>query len=107
MQLRTTDEYGQRERDLVRCATELTQEVKRLLASASQVCIYLYSIIVNSKACVNCVSFPLQPSTSSAPPLDHAKEISRLQSMVSIAVCFFCPFIFSYSVLTIDLAFAD
>ena len=77
--------------DLVRRIVELTQEVERLRASASQVCIYLYSIIVNLKACVNCVSFLLQPSTSSAPPPDHAEEISRLLGTISIAVCF--PFI--------------
>ena len=91
MQLRTTDEYSQCECDLVRCVAELTKEVEHLQASTSQVCIYSYSIIVALRACVNHVSFLLQPSTSSTPPLDHAEEISRLLGMVSVAVCF--PFI--------------
>ena len=59
----------------MRCIAELTKEVERLWASASQVRIYSYRIIVDLKACVNYVSFLLQPSTNSAPPPDHAEEI--------------------------------
>ena len=76
--MRTTDEYSQSERDLVRCITELTEEVERLWASASHICIYLYSIIVDLEACVNHVLFLLQPSTSFVPPPDHVEEISHL-----------------------------
>ena len=70
----------------MRRIAELKVEVEHLRASTSQVCIYFYSIIVDLEACVDRVSFLLQPSTSSAPPPDHAKEISCLQGTVNITV---------------------
>ena len=58
LQLRTTDEYSQHERHLVRRIAELTEEVEHLRASTSQVCIYFFSIIGVLKARVNHVFFP-------------------------------------------------
>ena len=57
MQLRTTDEYSQRERDLVRRVAELTEEVERLRASVSQVYIYFYSIVVCFENCAKYTFF--------------------------------------------------
>ena len=55
--MRTIDEYSQRERDLVRCVAELIEEVELLRASASQVCIYFYSIVVCLENCAKYAFF--------------------------------------------------